>query len=113
MAFLTDHFFSESITLQRPTITQDELGGSIRTWADVLDASTIPASIQPLSTSEKITQGTRLLGVTHQIYIQAEPIFKRGDRVRTKRGDYYRIVGIRNEILFDKLWVLDAREILK
>jgi hypothetical protein len=54
-----------------------------------------------------------MLGVTHQIYIQAEPTFKRGDRIRTKRGDFYRIVGVRNELLFDQLWVLDVREILK
>lgn len=109
---LTDYYFTEKINLQRPTIVQDDLGGSIRTWDNIPGDTGLFASIQPIGVMEASLFGSRTLGTSHVIFVRSEPNFKRGDRVSTLRGFNYRILGIRNSVFFDSLWVIDVREIL-
>ena len=66
------HLLDKRITLQSPTITRDEAGGEILSWADV---GTVWAYINPLSGHELANAQASFAEVTHMIIIRWQSAF--------------------------------------
>jgi SPP1 family predicted phage head-tail adaptor len=58
------------IDIQVQTPTNDGMGGQSLSWASVSGMSTVPASVWPLSSNERLESMKKELEVTHKIRIR-------------------------------------------
>jgi head-tail adaptor len=101
---------NSTITVQRPTITPDPVGGRTITWADHL---TLKARVQPRGGRETINNAKIDDRTTHFIYIPGAPDVQQKDRitqskVRTGRSLY--ILRVENIDLLDHHLRVQAEE---
>lgn len=101
------------ISLERPTITIDELAGSKREiWNIMEGCENIPASIQPVSSMVRHEYAARQIVITHRIYTRKNLSPKRGDRLRPSKSEVYYIVsGFFNVAGRNEVFVIEAREV--
>lgn len=101
------------ISLERATITIDELAGSKReVWNSVEGSENIPASIQPVSSIVRHEYASRQIIITHRIYTRKNLNPKRGDRLRPSKSEiYYVVSGFFNVAGRNEVFVIEAREI--
>lgn len=99
---------NSSVTLERPTNTQDSSGGITKSW---LSITTTPASVQPLSTKERMLFAQRQIMVTHRIYTAINLQPQKGDRVTVpSTGQTFVIIGFMNQAGRNSVWSIDAKE---
>ncbi len=104
---------NKSVTVQRPSITQDASAGSVRSFQDLADASEVPAAIQPISYRERMQFGGRQLFITHVVYFDQDYGVKRGDIVKdltTEPVKTYIVLSYQNQAGQDFLYAVYARE---
>ncbi len=58
------------LLVEKPLITQDSSGGSVRSWTTLFDS--IPGNVQPLSYREKILFAQRQIMYTNRIYFASD-----------------------------------------
>lgn len=68
-----------SVDLQRATQTRDAAGDVVRAWADI--ATHVPASIEPISSRERLTADQVVGEATHRVWLRWE---RRLSAVRAK-----------------------------
>ena len=68
------------ITVERPTITQDGLGGRIETWAEIWTGM---ARVQPIGGSEGFRYAREESVFTHNVYVSGKPDIRVEDRIST------------------------------
>lgn len=73
------------VTLQSPTITRDEAGGEVLTWADVM---TVWAYVNPLAGHELINAQAAFADVSHLIIIRWQAAFADPQAVAKMRVVY-------------------------
>ena len=95
---------TNTIIVQRKTITQDASGGIVETWANHL---TMRASVQPLSARELALYDRETEAITHKIYVSGAPDITHADRIRFK-SKTYAIRGVRNPDERDRFLTIHA-----
>lgn len=70
---------THQLLVERPVITQDSSGGTVRSWVTLF--ASIPGNVQPLSFREKIAFGQRQIMYTNRIYFAADYDIQRQDRL--------------------------------
>ncbi len=110
-------FFNKVVTFQRPRNVKDTSGGPLRSsptdWDDVVLASAVPCSVQPLRYTEKYTAAQAQTNITHRIYMDTFVPVKKGDRA-VMTDEHRTIIFVVQELKEfagrDTIWVVDARE---
>ena len=92
-----------TITVQRATISRDNTGGAVETWAHHL---TLKARVQPLSGAESQLYSRETEQVVAKAYIPGAPDVKHSDRV-VIGSDTYIIRAVRNVDLLNHHTVLE------
>lgn len=97
-----------SVDLERPSKSEDELGGRNRIWAT--QTAAIACWVQPASASTIAWYGERGITVTHTVYFATAPGAQTGDRF--KFGTRYMVIeGVQNVAETSELWEVDCREV--
>lgn len=96
-----------SVDVQRPLVSEDDLGGRNRIWNTV--ASGLACWVQPAGSSTIEAYAKRGIIITHRMHFAATPGIRVGDRL--KFGARLMVVeGIRNVAETGELWYADCRE---
>lgn len=108
---ISDVFFNDEVTLEKPVGLKKPSGSLKRTWEVV--GSSIVAALQPMSVREMELYAGRQIRVTHNCYVESDPIFKRGYRLVNKDGKKFIIKGVINFAGTDRVWKIICKEILE
>lgn len=104
---------NSTVTLERPQVTLDESSGAKReTWNPVTGSINVPASVQPVNSQVRHALASRQISISHRIYTNTDLKPKRGDRVVTSSGTYFLITGFFNQAGRNKVYLIEAREVL-
>ena len=104
------------VTLQRPAITKDTSGGSVRSFQDVSGVVEVIAAVQPASHREKQTFAARQLFISHVVYFDADRDVRRGDRIfhpataGSESGKYYVVLSYHNQAGRGRVFAAYVRE---
>lgn len=74
-------------SFERPTITQDDSLGSLRTFSAISGATDLPCLVQPLSHQVKAALGTRKINASHRVWLLEKPVIQVGDRFQQEQSD--------------------------
>lgn len=96
-----------TVDVERASVTEDEAGGRVRSWAAV--SSDIEAWVQPASARTVEAYGRFSMKVTHSVYFAGDPGVKLDDRLKF-RGRYLAVQGIENACEVNRLWRVDCME---
>lgn len=85
MSALGSGALNRRIKIQRPSTAKDSLGGTTRSWIDVV---TVWATIQPLSGREAVIANRISAEITHQITVRHQSAFANPQLVSQMRVLY-------------------------
>lgn len=100
-----------SLTLERPTISQDSSGGPVRApFVAVLP--NIAGSLQPAGSNTVLAYAQRQVRVTHQFYTARDIGAKVGYRltIASTPPRVFVVKGYGNEAGWNRVWVTDVEE---
>lgn len=109
---ISDCYFNDEITLEKPVTKQGASAGAQAKWETVNEVA-IRAAIQPMSVRDMNLYAGRQIKVSHNVYIEEDPGFKRGYRLRSSDGRYFTIKGVIEFAGTDRVWKIIADEILE
>lgn len=82
-----------TVAIQEQTVTIDDFGGSITSWADVAGMGSVPAGIWPLSSKEQLDAMKLELEITNKIRIRYRAGITTKNRVvLTAKSQIYNLV---------------------
>ena len=97
-----------TVTLERPVISEDDLGGRDRAWSVI--SEDLSCWVQPATAATREEYAERGITITHRVYFGASPAICMGDRLLF--GIRYMVVeGRFNTAETSDLWVADCREV--
>ena len=108
---ISSSFFTKTVTLQRPTVTKDKAGGAKRDFENVSGMVSIPAAVQPLSSTDINLFAGRQIQVSHAIYVERDIGYQRGDRLIVNDGRIFSIRGTLDFAGAGRIFKLVCREI--
>ncbi len=98
--------YNQTLTLQTYTITADNQGGEVKTWADT---GSFRGRISPLTSQERLMQNKETMTTTHRIYCDNMNVTPAN---RIKWGTFYfEIIGVTNPSESYHHLEIDCREI--
>jgi hypothetical protein len=110
---ISSSLITDTVTLERPYITLDEVAGSKReVWNPVVGSQNIPASIQPVSAQVRQDFASRQIIITHRIYTRSDLKAQRGDRVRPNKGTaVYMVTAYYDQGGRGQVFMIEGREV--
>lgn len=109
---ISDVFFNNYITLEKPSNVKDSSGGVRKTWVTVTDTP-IKAAIQPMTPREQHLYAGRQIRASHSVYIEEDPRFKRGYRLVDQNGKKFVIKGIVDFAGANRVYKIICRELVE
>lgn len=101
---------NKTITVQRPVITKDTSGGSIRTYAALSGVTNVPAAIQPLNDMERQKYAARQIYQSHIIFVDQDYDLKKQDLVVDSTGIKYVVESFQDEGGRGRVWTIHVLE---
>lgn len=105
---------THTITVERSPSSRDSSGApKYQEWAAISGLSDLFASVQPMSSSERMLFAQRNLVLTHKVYLPGNytTLIKKQDRVKdVNSGKIYTISGIFDVAGRGELTMLEVRE---
>lgn len=104
------HLLKQRVTISRPTIEPDAVGGQSRTYATLYED--LPASVQPVTTQWLALYGSKDIKISHLIFV-ADPVSLLADDRITYDGRTFVVTGVRNLVELSRVWEIACYEFLE